>query len=72
VPSKINSKKESFFKNKKDIIHFLRETEKSKKISRTHCRISKVIYAVDDILSNEELLKAEQNAKNIIEKEIIP
>jgi len=55
-----------------DIIKFLRETEKGKRISQTHCRIAKVICSVNDILENPEIVKSEQNAKELIEKEIAP
>jgi hypothetical protein len=55
-----------------DIIKFLRETEKWKRVSQTHCRIAKVVYWVNDVLENPEIVESENNAKNIIQTEIVP
>jgi len=55
-----------------DVIKFLRETEKWKRISQTHCRIAKVICSVNDVLENPEIVESEQNAKELIEKQIAP
>ena len=55
-----------------DVIKFLRETEKWKRISQTHCRIAKLIYWVHNILDNSEIYESEINAKKIIESSISP
>ena len=40
------------------IINFLRETKTNKSTGALHCAISKVAYAVDDVLSNEKVRRA--------------
>lgn len=46
------------FKNTMSIINFLRETKTNKTTGSLHCAISKVAYAVDDVLSNEKVRRA--------------
>lgn len=80
VWNEIKSRKTGFFSLEpdktgvlwNDVIKFLRETEKSKRISQTHCRIAKVIYSVNDVLENPEIVESENNAKNIIQTQIAP
>ena len=64
--------KEYFFKNKKDIISFLRETEKWKRKSKIYCRIAKTTYIINEILGNEELSKSIKNTEKIIKENILP
>jgi len=76
----IRHKKSSYFSTQansnwiiwNDVIKFLRETEKWKRISQTHCRIAKVICSVNDILENPEIVESEKNAKELIQTQIIP
>lgn len=72
VWNNIRHNKEKYFSNSIDVINFLRETEKGKKVSKTHCRIAKVVYWMNDILRNPELLESENNAKDIIRNKIAP
>jgi len=55
-----------------DVIKFLRETEKWKRVSQTHCRIAKTIYSINDVLANPEIVESEKNAKDIIQTQIAP
>lgn len=50
--------KKMAFKNTMSIINFLRETKTNKTTGALHCAISKVAYAVDDVLSNEKVRRA--------------
>lgn len=50
--------KKMIFKNTLSIINFLRETKTNKSSWALHCAISKVAYAVDDVLSNEKVRRA--------------
>ncbi len=55
-----------------DVIEFLRVSEKWIRVSQTHCRISKIIYWVNDILENPKITEAEKNAKEIVRERIAP
>lgn len=46
------------FRNAAWVIHFLRETKTNKSTGSLNCALSKVAYAVDDVLSNEKVRRA--------------
>ena len=56
------------FKRAEGIINFLKETKSNKKTWILNCAIAKICYAVDDILSNEKIHRAEFIDKKFIEK----
>lgn len=55
LPFKFNK---IFFKTSIWIINFLRETKTNKSTWSLNCAISKVVFAVDDVLSNEKVRRA--------------
>lgn len=69
IPKKYTDKKH-FFRNKNDLIAFLKETQKWTLTSQFNCSISKVIYAINEIIDTPELLELDKKSLYLVKEKI--
>ena len=61
----------NYFKTKEDVIKFLRDTQRWIKSSQMNCTISKIVYSLNEIIDNPELLELDKKAQYFLQKNVI-
>lgn len=60
------------FKNKDEVLNFLKDTTKWIQSSQFKCNIAKIVYSINEIIDTPELLELDKKSEYIIKERIIP
>ncbi len=61
-----------FFKTKDDVINFLKNTTKNIQSSQFNCVLTKISYAVNEIIDTPELLELDKKSYYLLKEKILP
>lgn len=63
---------DNYFKDKKDVIKFLKDTQNWIKRSQMNCTIAKIAYSINEIIDNPELLELDKKAQYFLQRNVMP
>lgn len=65
-------KTSDYFNSKEDIIKFLKDTTKWVLSSQINCSISKIIYAINEVMDTPELLELDKKSEYLAREKLVP